>query len=663
MAVTIGNIANNAFIVSADVDAIFTAYGNEINRLESYLTASGAAAARMAQGATANSLAQRDASGNLTANVFAGNLSGGLTATTTVGNTILGIAPGTSATGIVGRAFDNTAGHLALAAQAGAGGTVWSADAIGATVQTGTATVPFIFSIATNTNSNFTVRAAGLTTQSLWTGQNGAVSPVTTSQINSDGSSVWGGLMTASAFSGNGALVTNVVASSMAASGLIGLIPVGNYGDRTIPTGKLTELAVSAQGTPAMTVAIAAGDYPSSTNVIVSYAGGNSPAFVAPGVGVNRIDALSLDDGGNPTITQGTAAVSPTRPIAPTNMKFVCYVYLRASTIAIYNLDQGTGGTGYIFASDARFFGGNGGSGGGGGGGIATTTAALTSGDCTGTYPNTKDVTNNTGTVALAVAPASIRPALAQSSLKSLLGQGVSANAMLSLQASGAALQLTVLNGPIEVATNGIWNEIIALTTTSNNAGSAGMYKLVATLNAAATAPTLRLTQGSPLTNEIELANCYYDGALWQLYIVWWPCFQQLTANGVPNAVPRFTVNVAGGTVNTTGYAAIPGTPPPIQTVYLPTQLNARIRYVANFTPSAAAVWADMLLLIDGVGSTSGINVQGQASAGINTFSGLYDSPSPLAITSHTFQLMARCQTVSQNMQMTGITFTGEFFK
>ena len=109
-----------------------------------------------------------------------------------------------------------------------------------------------------------------------------------------------------------------------------------------------------AQATPNMAIRVAAGIV-YVTGSPIYYAGGNSPTFTAPTGGNNRIDLVYLTSGGVLSILSGAQAGSPSPPAYPANAIPICEVYLRTSTTAIYDSDQGVGG--YIYRDVRPFVG------------------------------------------------------------------------------------------------------------------------------------------------------------------------------------------------------------------------------------------------------------------------------------------------------------------
>lgn len=115
----------------------------------------------------------------------------------------------------------------------------------------------------------------------------------------------------------------------------------------------LRDLRAHAQSTPDMTVAVAEGRV-YVVGALVEYAGGNSGTFTAPGSN-NRIDLLCIDASGTLSIIQGTAAGSPTAPVATPGKMPICLVYLKSTSTSIQAYDTSTAAHGYILA-DVRPF-------------------------------------------------------------------------------------------------------------------------------------------------------------------------------------------------------------------------------------------------------------------------------------------------------------------
>jgi hypothetical protein len=97
-----------------------------------------------------------------------------------------------------------------------------------------------------------------------------------------------------------------------------------------------------------MTVKVASG-IADITGLQVTYAGGNSPTFTAPGA-TNRIDLLTIDSAGTLAITEGAAAASPTPPAYPAWKLPICEVYLKSTSTSIVSYNDGASAHGYIYA-------------------------------------------------------------------------------------------------------------------------------------------------------------------------------------------------------------------------------------------------------------------------------------------------------------------------
>ena len=146
-------------------------------------------------------------------------------------------------------------------------------------------------------------------------------------------------------------------------------MPTPNFytaGNNASPGGALTaanlnntgfsNLAVYQQTSPNMTVQVKSGIVMVG-GVAVRYAGGNSGTFTAPGSN-NRIDLLCIDVAGTLSIVQGVSGASPAVPAYPKNKAVLCEVYLRSTSTAIYQSDQGSA-SGYIQFDCRPVMGGN----------------------------------------------------------------------------------------------------------------------------------------------------------------------------------------------------------------------------------------------------------------------------------------------------------------
>lgn len=100
-------------------------------------------------------------------------------------------------------------------------------------------------------------------------------------------------------------------------------------------TGVLTGCAVTAQGTPAMTLAVAAGTIqPSAGVAAVTVTGGNVTITAADGTHP-RIDLVSASAAGVKTVTAGTPATDPKPPALPSGSIALAMVDVPAADTAI----------------------------------------------------------------------------------------------------------------------------------------------------------------------------------------------------------------------------------------------------------------------------------------------------------------------------------------
>src|SRR3990172_2393448 len=93
--------------------------------------------------------------------------------------------------------------------------------------------------------------------------------------------------------------------------------------------GVLTGSAVTAQGSPDMTVAVAAGTA-RITGVYVGVAAGNVTITAADAIDP-RIDVISINSGGTKAATAGAPAANPKAPDLPANSIALAFVYLPAN--------------------------------------------------------------------------------------------------------------------------------------------------------------------------------------------------------------------------------------------------------------------------------------------------------------------------------------------
>ncbi len=98
--------------------------------------------------------------------------------------------------------------------------------------------------------------------------------------------------------------------------------------------GVMSGCAVTAQGIPDMTVAIAAGTIRIASGALVSVTAGNGTITTAD-VTNPRIDLVSASNAGAKTVTAGTAAASPKAPDLPAGNVGLAMVYVPANDTTI----------------------------------------------------------------------------------------------------------------------------------------------------------------------------------------------------------------------------------------------------------------------------------------------------------------------------------------
>lgn len=113
----------------------------------------------------------------------------------------------------------------------------------------------------------------------------------------------------------------------------------GGFDPLDIYVRALVQLRARAQATPDMTLYVEPGFYPLA-GVETYWAGGNSPAFTAPGGGF-RCDLLYFDSAGALQITTGTIVLlgTPPRPATPANSLPLAYIYMAGVTTSITEYD------------------------------------------------------------------------------------------------------------------------------------------------------------------------------------------------------------------------------------------------------------------------------------------------------------------------------------
>lgn len=117
--------------------------------------------------------------------------------------------------------------------------------------------------------------------------------------------------------------------------------------DASVRTRHLYQLFAREQAVPNMTLEVLAGIAWFTQNSYVNFAGGNSPAFVAP-VTNPRIDVLTIRSDGVLYVIQGTEAVSPTVPTIPSTDIPLAQVYNVVGETVIHDNDSQVVGQGYI---------------------------------------------------------------------------------------------------------------------------------------------------------------------------------------------------------------------------------------------------------------------------------------------------------------------------
>lgn len=98
--------------------------------------------------------------------------------------------------------------------------------------------------------------------------------------------------------------------------------------------GVVSACGVTAQGTPDMTVAIAAGSIRIASGAIVAVTGGNGTITTADATNP-RIDLISASNAGVKTVTAGTAAANPAAPALPAGNVGLAMVYVPVNDTAI----------------------------------------------------------------------------------------------------------------------------------------------------------------------------------------------------------------------------------------------------------------------------------------------------------------------------------------
>lgn len=98
--------------------------------------------------------------------------------------------------------------------------------------------------------------------------------------------------------------------------------------------GVISGCGVTAQGSPDMTVAVAAGFVQVASGLVIAVAAGNVTISAANATNP-RIDLVSASDTGTKTVTAGTAAASPKAPALPAGDVALAMVYVPANDTTI----------------------------------------------------------------------------------------------------------------------------------------------------------------------------------------------------------------------------------------------------------------------------------------------------------------------------------------
>lgn len=117
--------------------------------------------------------------------------------------------------------------------------------------------------------------------------------------------------------------------------------------DSAIAGRHLKQLLAREQASPNMTLEVLAGIAWFAQNSYVVFAGGNSPAFVAP-VTNPRIDILTIRSDNTLHVIQGTEAVSPVAPTIASTDIALAQIYNVVGETVIHDNDSQVGGQGYI---------------------------------------------------------------------------------------------------------------------------------------------------------------------------------------------------------------------------------------------------------------------------------------------------------------------------
>lgn len=124
--------------------------------------------------------------------------------------------------------------------------------------------------------------------------------------------------------------------------------------DASILVRHLKQLLAREQISPNLTVYVEPGTAYFRQDSYIVFAGGNSPAIVAPTTN-DRIDVLTIRNTGALFVITGVEAVSPVAPTYPATDVPLAQIYCRPGMTTIRDFDTQVGGQGYILA-DLRPF-------------------------------------------------------------------------------------------------------------------------------------------------------------------------------------------------------------------------------------------------------------------------------------------------------------------
>jgi hypothetical protein len=314
--------------------------------------------------------------------------------------------------------------------------------------------------------------------------------------------------------------------------------------------------------------------------------------------------------------------------------------------------------------------------------GVAGTIAALTAGDVTATYPNTKDVTNPA--TSLGIHPTLVRQTTATASVTDLLKLNAAPRFGLTLSASGATVRCQgTTNAPVALEVAGQYC-VLTTTVTSNAAsGAAGTYYLFAdrtpaTLTAQslpANAFTIAIATSNVATATQRLiGSAFFDGTNIDVGV---------TSGAIAAVTDLTPMQVLGsGQLKPTSLVSVKSTPTAVSTTtFLATVVGnnvitycpqtALLFFTATIgfdTPSLVGLQMEFALgdVITGAAASAAANVdplqivatstsqnERRTYAGIATLSGG---------NSHVINVYARCLQASQSFNVNLVRISGLLF-